>query len=89
MAGEVADSTLTVDTIREVNEYLYIMEDTPEFIAGRIRAAETGMRKAFIPRFSCTGQVLEDFEYSLAYAGTCRGTAFVSLLRTSVLSILW
>ena len=48
---EDTSSILTVDTIREVNEYIYIMDDTPEFIAGRIIAAAHRYEDSLYPPF--------------------------------------
>ena len=33
--GKESATTLTIDMIREVSEYVWVMEDSPEFIAGR------------------------------------------------------
>ncbi len=70
-------STLNVDTIREVNEFIYIMDDTPEFIAGRITAAANRYKKTLLPPFF--GALVEfsrDFEYSWHTPGHAGGTAF-------------
>ena len=78
--GEGPDATFTslnVETIREVNEFLYIMDDTPEFIAGRITAAANRYRKTLLPPFF--GALVEfsrDFEYSWHTPGHAGGTAF-------------
>lgn len=68
---------LTVDLIREVNEYIYVMEDTPEFIAGRIKAAARRYEDRLLPPFF--GELVkfsEDFEYSWHTPGHAGGTAF-------------
>ncbi len=69
--------SLTVDMIREINEYIYVMEDTPEFIAGRIRAAAKRYQDRLLPPFF--GELVkfsEDFEYSWHTPGHAGGTAF-------------
>ena len=70
-------AALTVDMIREINEYIYVMEDTPEFIAGRIRAAAKRYQDRLLPPFF--GELVkfsEDFEYSWHTPGHAGGTAF-------------
>jgi len=70
-------ASLTMDMIREINEYIYVMEDTPEFIAGRIRAAAKRYQDRLLPPFF--GELVkfsEDFEYSWHTPGHAGGTAF-------------
>lgn len=72
-----APAALTVDLIREINEYVYVMEDTPEFIAGRIKAAAKRYEDRLLPPFF--GELVkfsEDFEYSWHTPGHAGGTAF-------------
>ena len=72
-----APSALTVDTIREVNEYVYIMDDTPEFIAGRIIAAANRYKASLLPPFfGALVKFSKDFEYSWHTPGHAGGTAF-------------
>jgi arginine decarboxylase len=72
-----APSAFTVDTIREINEYLYIMDDTPEFIAGRITAAANRYKEGlFPPFFGALVRFSRDFEYSWHTPGHAGGTAF-------------
>jgi lysine decarboxylase/arginine decarboxylase len=70
-------ASLTVEVIREINEYIYVMEDTPEFIAGRIRAAAKRYQDRLLPPFF--GELVKfskDFEYSWHTPGHAGGTAF-------------
>jgi lysine decarboxylase/arginine decarboxylase len=68
---------MTVDTIREVNEYIYIMDDTPEFIAGRITAAASRYKEHLLPPFfGALVKFSKDFEYSWHTPGHAGGTAF-------------
>src|SRR5512136_211955 len=79
MADPMGDaaSALTVDTIKEINEYLYIMDDTPEFIAGRIRAAAHRYKESLYPPFfGALVRFSKDFEYSWHTPGHAGGTAF-------------
>ena len=72
-----APNALTVDTIREVNEYVYIMDDTPEFIAGRIIAAANRYKeRLYPPFFGALVKFSKDFEYSWHTPGHAGGTAF-------------
>jgi len=72
-----APAALTVDTIREVNEYIYIMDDTPEFIAGRITAAANRYKESLYPPFfGAMVKFSKDFEYSWHTPGHAGGTAF-------------
>jgi arginine decarboxylase len=72
-----APTSLTVETIREVNEYIYIMDDTPEFIAGRITAAANRYKESLLPPFFGTlVKFSKDFEYSWHTPGHAGGTAF-------------
>ena len=79
MADPMGDATsaFTVDTIREINEYLYIMDDTPEFIAGRITAAANRYKESLYPPFfGALVKFSKDFEYSWHTPGHAGGTAF-------------
>jgi arginine decarboxylase len=72
-----APGALTVDTIREINEYVYIMDDTPEFIAGRIIAAADRYKESLLPPFfGALVRFSKDFEYSWHTPGHAGGTAF-------------
>jgi len=74
---EDTSTILTVDTIREVNEYIYIMDDTPEFIAGRIIAAAHRYEDSLYPPFfGALVKFSKDFEYSWHTPGHAGGTAF-------------
>ena len=68
---------LSLDLVREINEYVWVMEDTPEFIAGRITAAAKRYRDRLLPPFF--GELVRfsrDFEYSWHTPGHAGGTAF-------------
>jgi lysine decarboxylase/arginine decarboxylase len=72
-----APSSLTVDTLREINEYVYIMDDTPAFIAGRIIAAADRYKESLLPPFfGALVTFSKDFEYSWHTPGHAGGTAF-------------
>jgi lysine decarboxylase/arginine decarboxylase len=70
-------TSLTIDMIKEINEYIWVTEDTPEFIAGRITAAAKRYREKLLPPFF--GELVrfsEDFEYSWHTPGHAGGIAF-------------
>ncbi len=70
-------ASLTISMIREINEYIYVMEDTSEFIARRIKAAAKRYHDRLLPPFF--GELVtfsEDFEYSWHTPGHAGGTAF-------------
>ena len=70
-------TTLTIDMVREINEYIWVMEDTPEFIAGRITAAAKRYREKLLPPFFKELVLFsKDFEYSWHTPGHAGGIAF-------------
>ncbi|MDO9325016.1 MAG: Orn/Lys/Arg decarboxylase N-terminal domain-containing protein, partial [Methanoregula sp.] len=70
-------TTLPLKTVREINEYIWVMEDTPEFIAGRITAAAKRYREIILPPFfKELVKFSKDFEYSWHTPGHAGGTAF-------------
>lgn len=70
--------SLTVEILREINEYIWVMEDTPEFIAGRINAAAKRYRERLLPPFfKELVNFSRDFEYSWHTPGHAGGTAFL------------
>ncbi|MGA2918162.1 Orn/Lys/Arg decarboxylase N-terminal domain-containing protein [Methanoregula sp.] len=72
-----APTTLTIDMIKEINEYIWVMEDTPEFIAGRITAAAKRYRQKLLPPFfGALVRFSDDFEYSWHTPGHAGGIAF-------------
>jgi lysine decarboxylase/arginine decarboxylase len=69
--------TLSMEMLREINEYIWVMEDTPEFIAGRIDAAARRYREGILPPFfSELVNFSRDYEYSWHTPGHTGGTAF-------------
>jgi arginine decarboxylase len=79
MAEPVQESfgSLTVEILKEIDEFVYIMDDTPDFIAGRITAAANRYKERLLPPFF--GELVKfskDFEYSWHTPGHAGGTAF-------------
>ncbi len=69
---------LDMEMVKEINEYIWVMEDTPEFIAGRISAAARRYREHLLPPFF--GELVrfsKDFEYSWHTPGHAGGIAFL------------
>ena len=72
-----SSASLTVDVVREVNEFINIMDDTPEFIAGRITVAAHRYKESLLPPFfGALVKFSKDFEYSWHTPGHAGGTAF-------------
>ncbi|TAJ44669.1 Orn/Lys/Arg family decarboxylase [Methanofollis fontis] len=70
-------TSLTIGMIREINEFIWVMEDTAEFIAGRITAAAKRYREQLLPPFFRElVNFSRDFEYSWHTPGHAGGTAF-------------
>ena len=69
-----APTTLTIDMIKEINEYIWVMEDTPEFIAGRITAAAKRYRQRLLPPFfGALVRFSDGFRVFVAHARPSRG----------------
>ena len=69
---------LDMEMVKEINEYIWVMEDTPEFIAGRISAAARRSREHLLPPFF--GELVrfsKDFEYSWHTPGHAGGIALL------------
>ena len=72
-----APTTLTIDMIKEINEYIWVMEDTPEFITSHITAAAKRYRQKLLPPFfGALVRFSDDFEYSWHTPGHPGGIAF-------------
>jgi len=62
----------------DVSEYLWILGDTPSFIAGRVEASMRRYRKAILPpMFKRLVEFSEDYEHSWHTPGHTAGTAFL------------
>jgi arginine decarboxylase len=69
--------SIGVETLKEIDEFVYIMDDTPEFISGRITAAANRYKDRLLPPFF--GELVRfsrDYEYSWHTPGHAGGTAF-------------
>ncbi len=75
--GKESPAALTIDMIREATEYVWVMEDAPESVAGRVTAAAKRYRDSLLPPFF--GPLVtfsKDFEHSWHTPGHTGGTAF-------------
>jgi arginine decarboxylase len=71
-------ATLTLDVEKIIAEYFWILEDTTDFIAGRIEAAARRYRDRLLPPFfNALVNFADDFEYSWHTPGHTGGTAFL------------
>jgi arginine decarboxylase len=69
--------SLTVEILKEIDEFVYIMDDTPDFIAGRITAAANRYKDRLLPPFfKELVKFSKDYEYSWHTPGHAGGTAF-------------
>lgn len=78
MAERGDAASLTMEVMRQADELIWILEDTIDFIAGRIIAAASRYREAIVPPLT---KALIDFarvhEYSWHTPGHTGGTAFL------------
>jgi arginine decarboxylase len=71
-------ASLTAAVLREVNELIWILEDTTIFIAGRVLAAMNRYLEALAPPLiKALGQFAQVYEYSWHTPGHTGGTAFL------------
>ena len=69
--------TLPLEIIAEVDEYVWTLQDTPDFIAGRIEAAARRYLEGLLPpMFGALVNFSTDHEYSWHTPGHAGGTAF-------------
>jgi len=71
-------ASLTAAVLREVNELIWILEDTPFFIAGRVLAAMSRYIEALAPPLTkAMAKFAQVYEYSWHTPGHAGGTAFL------------
>jgi len=71
-------ANLSADVLRHVDELVWILEDTPVFIAGRMVAAMQRYRELIVPPFTkALIQFASVYEYSWHTPGHTGGTAFL------------
>jgi len=78
MADRSLASSLPVDALDKVQDYIWLLEDTPRFIAGRIVAAMERYREQVLPpMFGALARFSKVHEYSWHTPGHTGGTAFL------------
>lgn len=71
-------STIPAEALGQVNDFIWLMEDTPRFITGRIIAAMQAYRQRVLPpMFSALVKFSRVHEYSWHTPGHTGGTAFL------------
>lgn len=71
-------STIPLDAMGEVDDFVWLMEDTPRFIAGRVVAATERYRSQVLPpMFGALARFSQVHEYSWHTPGHTGGTAFL------------
>jgi arginine decarboxylase len=71
-------STVPIDVMQMVDDFIWILEDTSDFIAGRINAAIKRYRRTMLPPFfSAMVDFAQSYEYSWHTPGHTGGTAFL------------
>jgi len=78
MADRTLASTLPLDALDQVDDYIWLLEDTPSFISGRIVAAIRRYRQQVLPpMFDALARFSLVHEYSWHTPGHTGGTAFL------------
>lgn len=78
MSSQAVASHIPVDILDKVNDFIWILEDTPDFIAGRILAATDQYRDNVLPpMFKALAEFAKVHEYSWHTPGHTGGTAFL------------
>ena len=78
MADPDSLSDIPVNVVSNVDEFLWVLGDTPSFMAGRIAASCRRYRKTILPpMFKSLVEFSEDYEYSWHTPGHTAGAAFL------------
>jgi arginine decarboxylase len=78
MADRSLASSLPIDALDKVQDYIWLLEDTPTFISGRIVAAMERYRLQVLPpMFGALARFSKVHEYSWHTPGHTGGTAFL------------
>jgi lysine decarboxylase/arginine decarboxylase len=71
-------SSISADTLGRADDFIWLLEDTVDFIGGRIRTAIERYRRTVLPpMFRALAQFSEVYEYSWHTPGHTGGTAFL------------
>jgi arginine decarboxylase len=78
LAASGAVTEMSTEVLSEVNDYVWLYEDTPDFIGGRIVAAIDRYRATLLPpMFKALANFAHRYEYSWHTPGHAGGTAFM------------
>ena len=78
LAERTAASSLSVQVMTDADDFIWLLEDTPEFISGRIVAAMRRYRDNVLPPMAAAlVRFAQVFEYSWHTPGHTGGTAFL------------
>ncbi len=78
MSGHAVASEIPTDILNKVSDFIWILEDTPDFIVGRILAAIERYRRFLLPpMFKALAEFAKIHEYSWHTPGHTGGTAFL------------
>jgi len=78
MTGRHKVQEIPLDTLRNVQEYVWKMEDTPEFIAGKVRmAAKEYVENLMPPFFKELVKYTQEYKYAWHTPGHMGGLAFL------------
>jgi arginine decarboxylase len=71
-------SSIPLEAMQKANDFIWLMDDTPDFISGRIVAAmERYRNQALPPMFGALARFSRVYEYSWHTPGHAGGTAFL------------
>ena len=78
VAERSAASALPVEVMAQADDYIWLLEDTPDFIGGRVVAAIERYRSSVLPpMFKALARFASVYEYSWHTPGHTGGTAFL------------
>lgn len=78
LAGRTVASKVPTDILENVSDFIWLLEDTPDFIAGRILAATERYRQFILPpMFKALANFSKVHEYSWHTPGHSGGTGFL------------
>ncbi len=71
-------ASVPLDVIEQVDDFIWLLEDTPDFIAGRVAGAARRYRDELLPpMFAALAAFAGTYEYSWHTPGHAGGTAFL------------
>jgi arginine decarboxylase len=78
LASSGSLSDIVPEVLAEINDYVWLLEDTPDFLGGRVLAAIERYRATLLPPlFKALASFAHEYEYSWHTPGHAGGTAFL------------